>query len=193
MVFRSRREKRLWSAAGLCILLIYSSLYAARPATEFLRQQNLLRAMVLLAFVSVAGVVVWRLRVAGAGWRVLVTAGTIGLGYLGLLTAVPMMPEERLHFLEYGVVAALIYLALCERRSQAALSALDSRDPLLRVPPLVLSVILTGVFGWIDEGIQAVLPNRYYDLRDVAFNTGAALICLASIKALEWAKRQESE
>ena len=193
MVFRSKRERRLWFAAGLCTLLIYSTLYVARPATEFLRQQNLLRLLVLLAFLTVAALVVWRLWAEGAGRRVMMTAAAVGLFYVGLLTLVPMMPEERLHFLEYGVVAALIYLALCERRARAAEADPTSRDPLVRLPPAVVAVILTAILGWIDEAIQAVLPNRYYDLRDVAFNSAAAVICLLSVKALEWARQREVE
>ena len=123
----------------------------------------------------------------------MMTAAAVGLFYVGLLTLVPMMPEERLHFLEYGVVAALIYLALCERRARAAEADPTSRDPLVRLPPAVVAVILTAILGWIDEAIQAVLPNRYYDLRDVAFNSAAAVICLLSVKALEWARQREVE
>ena len=191
MVFRSGRERRLWSAAGLCIVLIYSSLYVARPAAEFLRDQNLLRLVVVLAFLSAAGFVVWRLLVGRAGWRVLGTVSGIGIGYFWLLTAIPMMPEERLHFLEYGVVAALIYLALRERRARFVESGADTAELLVRLPPFATAVVLTGIAGWIDEGIQAILPNRFYDIRDVSFNAAAAFICLASLKLVEWAGRHE--
>ena len=191
MVFRSGREKRLWFAAGLCIVLIYSSLYVARPVANFLRDQNLLRLMVALAFLSTGGLVVWRLLVGGVGWRVMGTVSAIAAGYLLLLTSIPMMPEERLHFLEYGVVAALIYLALRERRVQFAASGTDSADILARLPPFATALVLTGIFGWIDEGIQALLPNRFYDIRDVFFNAGAAFACLASLKLVEWARQHE--
>jgi len=40
------------------------------------------------------------------------------------------------------------------------------------------TIILSGIVGWGDEGIQHLLPNRYYDLRDVTFNfLGAVLGC----------------
>ena len=191
MVFRSGREKRLWFAAGLCIVLIYSSLYVARPVANFLRDQNLLRLMVALAFLSTGGLVVWRLLVGGVGWRVMGTVSAIAAGYLLLLTSIPMMPEERLHFLEYGVVAALIYLALRERRVQFAASGTDSADILVRLQPFATALVLTGIFGWIDEGIQALLPNRFYDIRDVSFNAAAAFACLASLKLVEWARQHE--
>ena len=191
MVFASRREKRLWFAAGLCTLLIYSSLYIARPAAELLRERNLLRLAVALSFLAAGSLVAWRLFAIRAGWRALVTAGVIGAGYLALLTAIPMMPEERLHFLEYGVVAALIYLALCERRARLVETGIDVGDRVARLQPFATAVVSTGIIGWLDEGIQAILPNRVYDVRDVTFNAVAALISVASVKLMEWARQRE--
>ncbi len=188
MALQSKRESRLWLATGLCIFLIYSSLYLARPVAEYLRERNLLRLAVLLVFLLAAALVVWRLLVTDSNWRVLVTVGVIAAGYLALLTAVPMMPEERLHFLEYGVVAALIYQALRERQLHSDPALSGRTDPLLWLSPFTTAIVLTGIVGWVDEGIQAVLPNRVYDLRDVAFNTAAAIICLVAIKLVERAR-----
>ena len=191
MVFVSRREKRLWFAAGLCVFLIYSSLYVARPAAELLREWNLLRIAVALAFVAAAGLIVWRLVAGGASWRVLGMAALVGVSYLVVLTVVPMMPEERLHFLQYGVVAALVYLALEERRRRIADLAVAQRDLLSRLPPLPTAVVITGIAGWVDEGIQAILPNRVYDVRDIAFNIAAALWCVVAVKLVTWARHHE--
>ena len=63
----------------------------------------------------------------------------------------------------------------------------------LPLPPMTTAVVLTGIVGWVDEAIQAVLPNRVYDLRDVAFNLVAASISVASIRLVEWARRSEYE
>jgi hypothetical protein len=43
--------------------------------------------------------------------------------------------------------------------------------------------VLTATAGWLDEGIQYLLPNRWYDLADVALNAasgalGAGLVAL---------------
>ena len=191
MVFASRGEKHRWFATGLCIVLIYSSLYIARPVAEFLRESNVLRLFVVLVFLTVGAVIAFRLAVAKPGWRVLGAAGVVGVGYLALLTLVPMMPEERLHFLEYGAVAALIYMALRERQARGrAVGHPDAETP-WSIPPLIMAVLITGALGWIDEGIQAVLPERVYDLRDVAFNIAAAVICLLSLQWLEWVRAGE--
>lgn len=186
MVFASRREQQLWFAAGLCIVLIYSSLYVARPIAEFLRDRNLLRLTVTLVFASTGVLIALRLLIVRPGWRLLATVGAIGLGYLLLLTLIPMAPEEALHFLEYGLVAALFYLALRERLSRRSAVEVDNESRLARLPPLASAIALTAIVGWIDEAIQAVLPNRVYDLRDVAFNVAAAVVCLGSIKLVEW-------
>ncbi len=40
--------------------------------------------------------------------------------------------------------------------------------------------------GWIDEGIQSLLPNRVYDMRDVGVNAIAALMTIVGSMTLQW-------
>jgi VanZ family protein len=88
--------------------------------------------------------------------------------------------EERTHLFEYGLVAILIHQALTERLHHGR-----------RVPsPAALAVGVTALLGWLDEGIQAILPNRVYDLRDVGFNVLAGLMAIAASLALAWAWRR---
>ena len=54
-----------------------------------------------------------------------------------------------------------------------------------------MAVLLTTIVGWLDEGIQAVLPNRVYDLRDVAFNALAAVVCLIAVELVRWVWSRE--
>ncbi len=90
------------------------------------------------------------------------------------------MVEERTHLIEYGIVALLIHGALTERAM---------RRP--HVPsPAVLAVALTGILGVLDELIQALLPTRVFDLRDILFNVLAALMAVVAIKALRWARKR---
>jgi len=123
--------------------------------------------------------------------RVVLSATLVGVAYCALLTSIPMLPEERLHFLQYGAVAALIYLALEERRLRLDEAGTGRVDLPTRLPSIAVAAVATGVLGWIDEGIQAILPNRYYDIRDVAFNAAAGIICLASLRLVEWARASE--
>lgn len=86
------------------------------------------------------------------------------------------IPQERTHLIEYGVVAALIYQALLERTRQG-----------YKVPyPAILAILITGIAGGIDEGIQKILPNRVFDFRDILFNFLAGILSVGSIVLLNW-------
>ena len=86
------------------------------------------------------------------------------------------IPMERTHIIEYGVVAVFIHQALMERVSQGG-----------RVPvPAILAILAIALAGVIDECIQAVLPSRVFDLRDILFNAFAGLMAIGSSKALTW-------
>jgi hypothetical protein len=155
---------------------IYSTLYVARPAAEFLRERNLLRLTVwtVVGLLAVA-VVAWALRVRPGlrGW------GALALGAAAFLLGISSVspPEVKLHFVQYGILGGLFYLALKLRtRRWAAL----------------LALLLTGLAGWLDEGIQYLLPNRWYGLEDVAINTVAGGMAIATMVLFGWARRAEA-
>ena len=50
-----------------------------------------------------------------------------------------------------------------------------------RAKRFIACALFVAAAGWIDEGIQALLPSRFYDLRDVAFNAAAGLMALGAI------------
>jgi hypothetical protein len=82
--------------------------------------------------------------------------------------------EERTHLLEYGIVAALIHQAFLERQRNGR-----------PVPmPAATAVAATAVLGLVDECIQAALPNRVFDIRDVGFNALAGFLVVAARLAL---------
>ena len=180
MGFTSARERRLWIMAGSCLLLIYSSLYVARPLAEWLRDANLLRLAVGSSFLTAAAWIVLSLFRRRPGWRVWLVLGGIGAGYLVLLSRLEL-PEERLHFLEYGLVGGLVFTALVERQRNAGTGSAERPFGRDLVGPAVGAVLITGVAGWIDEGIQEILPNRFYDLRDVAMNAAGGAMAVLSI------------
>ena len=65
-------------------------------------------------------------------------------------------PEEKIHFVEYGFLAYLVHKAI--------------HIDVQRLPAYGYAFLLTSAFGWIDEGIQFLLPNRYYQIEDVILN-----------------------
>jgi hypothetical protein len=182
-----RRERRLWIAAIGWVLLIYSTLYYVRAPIEFLRERNLLRFTVAAVFLLTAATVTFFLMRRHPGRRALFVLCAAAVVY-SILFWVMERAEEKLHFVEYGLLAGLIYAALLERRARRR-SALSGG---WNWWPAMLSVLLTSAIGWGDEGIQAVLPNRVYELRDVGLNVAAAVIAVSAIVAWRWAERHPS-
>jgi hypothetical protein len=162
----SVRLARILLAAYL--LTIYATLGIVRVITNALRDRGVLRISVAVAF-TVAAIVVIALLLRDARKRtrrtllaLLITAAA----YTAVIA--PMKsPEEKIHFIEYGGVAALAHAAAPRAWS--------------RRRRFIACALFVAAAGWIDEGIQALLPSRYYDLRDVAFNAAAGLMALAAI------------
>lgn len=181
MLFRSRAERRWWSAAGAVLATIYGTLYSAQSLLDALRQRNLLRVAIGVAAALAATALVVALRRRRAGWRewaAWAVAALVGAGLAARLEVI----QERIHLLEYGGVA-LIFLAALEARSAAD----GGTTPAGRL--YVAAGVLTALAGWLDEAIQGVLPNRVYDLRDVRLNALAGALALG---ALALARRMRS-
>ncbi len=85
------------------------------------------------------------------------------------------VPEEKIHFIEYGVLSALIYLALTHDINNRSIYFLSS--------------LIVFVFGAIDEVIQWVLPNRIFDIRDIVMD-GTAGILVQLLIAMVISKRR---
>ena len=58
--------------------------------------------------------------------------------------------------------------------------------------PAALALLATVLLGWLDECFQALHPSRAYDIRDVAFNTIAALMAIAASLVLARARRRDA-
>jgi MFS family permease len=121
------------------------------------------------------------LRVATVTERVALVAAA-ALYTLGVATL--EIPQERLHYVEYGVLAALVFLGLQGRRNSGA-----GRSA-------VLAIAIVGAIGWLDETLQGALwERRYFDWRDVELNLRAAALGVLVTVPLRsaHARRQHSE
>jgi VanZ family protein len=87
----------------------------------------------------------------------------VALPFLSLAAVMYLMelPEERVHFLEYGVLGFLLIKAGGTRYRQLAFS-------------LVIVIMASS----LDEFIQLILPNRVGDMRDIAMNAAGGMIGL---------------
>jgi len=175
--FSSDRERRLWLWTVVVLVAIYSTLGPAAELAAALRERNLLRvtsAAVLLLVVAVIAVPWARRR---PGLREIGAVIGIAAVYLATMIRIPVL-EARSHLFEYGLVAILIYHALIERRRNGR-----------QVPvPALIAAAATALLGWIDEGIQAFLPNRTYDIVDVGLNAIFGLMAIVASVFMAWAR-----
>ena len=171
-LFRTPLERRLWLAVGIAVSLLLAALYPLQFVLDALRARSLLRLTIAALFLACAAAVVGALarnRAPLLAWLVVALAGTV---YAALALAMEV-PQERLHLVEYGALALLLRAAIAEsvlrRPAGRRVSNVD-----------VWALGAATAIGWIDEGVQGILPNRIYDLRDVAFNALAAALALVA-------------
>ena len=180
---RTQRERRLWLWAAGLLVAIYATLYSVRPVAEWLRDRGQLRFAIIGLFAVAAALAVRWCLARSPGRRELMVLAAFVAVYLLVLWPIEM-PEERFHLLEYGLLGGLVYGALLERRRPGAGMRWSMR-------PAVTAVLVTALAGWLDEGIQHLLPNRYYDWKDVGLNLLAAILAVAALAALAEARRAD--
>lgn len=162
---------------AVLLLGIYSTLGVVRVISNALRDANLLRVSVAMVFALVLTaltLVVLKTKALRTP-RAFVTALVL-LGTYALVIWPMESPEEKLHFVEYGAVGVLAFFSSPARWSEFV--------------RLVAAILFTAAAGWIDEGIQALLPSRYYDLRDVGFNALAGLLSVSGLGVFRFISRR---
>lgn len=205
---RQQLRLRYWAQAIGWVVLIYSTLYSVRPLCEFLKKTTPFVQVVNVGLIILlAGIltVLWRRRqrIFQIHHYVLLILVVSCYGYgLGSLTA----PEEKIHFVEYGFLAYLIFRALRvdfpdartphlpnngspsqDEGLRSGLRPADLRSWTFQRAPqaYVGAFLLTTLFGWIDECIQAILPNRYYQTSDILLNAVSGLLGLVLVYIFE--------
>jgi len=181
------RERRWWIAAGVCLAAIYLSLYPAQLALDWLRARNLLRLSLGAGALAIAlAFVIWMVR-RGAGWREWAVSVLVAAIYVLVALRMEIL-QERVHLAEYAAVALCFRGALAERRSSSSGAARREHPP---VAAALGALLLAALAGYLDELIQKLLPNRRYDLRDVATNAIAAALALGAAELLAAARRRD--
>jgi len=162
---------RTWLLVGIYVAVLFASVPFARDIVVGLREQHLLGTSVtLLYFAAVVGLVyhvVFDVRLSDriAFLALVLLALVTGSLVLGLA-----VPEERIHFLQYGLLALLCRRALAwhfEPRGQ-----------------VLGAVALASAAGILDELLQGVTPDRVCDARDMMINAVAAFLAIVAEEAL---------
>ena len=179
-LFTSTRERRLWLWTLAVIVAIFSTLGPAAMLAGELRERGLIDGFFFFGFLLVFTTILTQgLQMRPRGAEISVALGVVAV-YLLVFTRMAIPIEERTHLIEYGVVAVFIYEALTERASQGR-----------HVPvPWLFVILTTALLGVLDESIQAFIPSREFDPRDILFNILAAVMAVAASAAMAWARRR---
>lgn len=177
-LFSSRRERKLWFWLAAVLAGIYSTLGSAPALAAALREWDELRNTLFFAlFLVLVLVAILFIRRRPGRAEIAVGVGILIVYVMAWLRIGTL--EERTHLFEYGLVAALVHEALLERQTNGRSA------PKLTLLALAISLLL----GWLDEGIQSILPNRVYDIRDVFFNSVAAAMVIGARWVLNQVRR----
>jgi hypothetical protein len=175
--FSSRRERRLWIYTLVIVMGIYATLGLAPILAKAAGDESVALVVLGCMFLIALTVLTQGLRARPAGVEVGVG---LGIAAVYLMMFARMTTPERSHLMEYSVVAVFVYEALAERRLQG-----------WRVPvPAVLAILATAFVGGLDECIQAILPSRVFDLRDILFDFLAAVGAVGGMVVLGWVRRR---
>jgi choline-sulfatase len=151
---------RAWLAAILYVGFVYSTISLMPKVWKILSAytQGTIRYIGILAVVLVGVAILWQTwrRVGKRTWKPYVVLGCIGLVYGYLLKEYTVFPSERLHLVEYGFVGYFFFKAL----------SIDFSNR----HAYIASFVLTVLVGVGDECIQWVLPQRFFELKDVQLN-----------------------
>ena len=104
----------------------------------------------------------WSSDPAKALVRVLPLATAMVLAYACCETMI-LLPIERIHFLKYAALAALVPIACVGFYDQSSRTSLEG-------------FLIAATVGMTEECLQYFVPERFFDLRDIALNVTGALL-----------------
>jgi len=109
---------------------------------------------------------------------------SIALVYGLLLGLVCRYPAERFHLVEYGGLVFLVHWSLTPPVRMGFRMGIRTGIRTARIYLVIL--LYTFAVGLADELIQALLPNRIYDIKDVVINWVASLLATALLMTAAW-------
>jgi hypothetical protein len=161
-----------WLWVALCALAIFFVVPFARAIQAFTSKHFgaaffiiLLLAVVAAAFLIVLYVLIFRLKIRTASQYIWLVAGVALYFYIGLTRI--KNPFEGAHYLEYGLLGCLLFRAW-------RFSIPDGS--------VYWAAFFSGALvGIIDEIVQWITPDRYWDMADVGMNALAVGLILIAL------------
>lgn len=163
---------RAWGAAVAYIAFVYATVPVFPMVWDRLRDhtEGAIEHLGVLVIAALAMAVLGRLwRCTGrTAWQPYAVLGFVFAAYGYLLARFGTFPAERLHLVEYGLVSFFLLRALRLDLSPRA--------------AYLASLMLTIVVGFGDECIQWVLPQRFFELKDVQLNAISGALGLVTAR-----------
>lgn len=177
--FSSKREKRLWLYTIIVLVAIYATIGLAQSAALAISGTNIDVALFLFgAFLVLLVVITQGLKVRPSGLEISIAIGILA-AYIMIFIRM-LLPGERSHIYEYGIVGIFIFEALLERKKNGKKVYY----------PALIAIALTTLIGAIDECIQLFVPSRVFDPTDMIFNFIASVMSISSSISLTWARKK---
>jgi len=163
---------RTWGAALAYASFVYATVPVFPAVWDRLRSHTdgairHLGTLIILGF-AVAVLVAVQRRVGRRDWVPYAILAMVFAAYGYLLAVFGTYPAERLHLIEYGLVGWTLFRAL----------RLDLSEGRAYVTALLLTVLV----GIGDESIQWVLPQRFFELKDVGLNAVSGALGLLTVR-----------
>lgn len=163
---------RAWLQVIILTILIFSTLSIVRPIVNFLKKTGTLDIVVWGSLIVFCFFLVYFIKQAKLkSMPRYIVLGILLICYGLSLQYLIVAPEERIHFIEYGMLSLFFFRAF----------SFDIRKKWLNYA-LTLSAV--SLVGYLDEVVQYILPNRVYDIRDVGLNSLAGFLMLIFILLL---------
>ena len=178
-----------WSVVALYVVVLLSTQSVMGLGIDKFKELWGVGALEVVAYLIVAAgaaAVVWasarvwaRCRAGERAWIVL------ALLLYGFGTFNARNPQERLHYLGYGLLAVLLYVGFARARQ-----AVSDGGVLAAVVPAAATLVIGSLVGLADELLQILWPRRYFDWADVGMNVAAvSLGLLVAIPVLNALRR----
>ena len=156
------------------LLCIYTTLGIARPILNYLRSTEILIPLIITLFAgSMPAALFWRYRAITR--KQFISRIFLIIFLLCSALLISAQPEERLHFLTYGLAGWL----LCWSLEEFSFPSGSSTNYKRLFVNWLLPFFLVWTAGTVDELIQWWLPNRVFDIRDILFNGTAGMTGVA--------------
>ncbi len=177
-VWTSIKEKQYWFWALLIYITILSTLLIGQPLAIELQDQNVQAIFFLLGMVLVAtAVIIHGLVNRPAKIEYAIIFGIIAVYIMFFFR---LGAPERSHLIEYSVLAVLLHRAFMDHFKRT--------EKLIK--PAFLALLTGMLLGALDECIQILLPQRYFDPEDIVFNSLAVAMAIVGSLLLMWIRKK---